>query len=128
MQEPEGRPSGRTPALALALAIASAGTALAAEATVAIRLDRKGERVSPLICGCSLPAPGTPGARSILREIVRNRSFETPPPGKPLPMPRAWRKPPGWELVSSGAMRRIVRRKVDGKDPLVVVRRARWGD
>ena len=128
MQEPEGRPSGRTPALALALAIASAGTALAAEATVAIRLDRKGERVSPLICGCSLPAPGTPGARSILREIVRNRSFETPPPGKPLPMPRAWRKPPGWELVSCGAMRRIVRRTVDGKDPLVVVRRARWGD
>jgi len=115
-------------ALATLLAVALGSSLVAAEARVVVRLDRAAGRASPLLYGCSLPGPGAPGAPVLLAGLLRNGSFETPSPPKPLRMPRAWGEPRGWQLLSCGPRRLLVRNDQKADEPLILAAQERWGD
>jgi len=101
--------------------------AAAPEAAFTIHLDRSAGAASPLLYGCSLAAPGSPQARLLSPELLRNGSFEMIPPGKVLPyLPEGWSAAPGWQLVSCGPKRIIVRSEPGYDDPLVLVRGRLW--
>lgn len=107
-------------------AAASAAMGGSPDVTVSVRLDREVGVASPLLYGVSLPAPGTPGARQLLPELVRNRSFESAPPGKPLKLPKAWTAAPGWAFVRRGARLFIVRETLGANAPLLIRSRQPW--
>ncbi len=94
--------------------------------TVDVRLDREVGAASALIYGCSLPAPGTPGARALLPERVRNGSFEAAPQGIPLVLPERWGDAPGWDFQARGEKQVIVRTRLGRGQPLLVMQDKRW--
>ena len=110
----------------LAPCVAMAGAAPPGAATVTVRLDQHAGRASPLVFGCSLPAPGTPGADALLPELLRNRSFEKVELAGPKRMPEGWSKGRGWQLFAFGGKHVIVRSERDSDDPLVLLRRQAW--
>lgn len=110
---------------ALALAPSFRGAA-APVAQVTVHVDRPVGRASPWLFGCSLPAPGTPGADALLPDLLRNGSFETAPEGKHEPLPESWGRPRGWELLSFGSTHVLVRRELGLESPLVLVGRRHW--
>jgi len=114
--------------LALASAFATGGEAPPAEIAVSVHLDRPVGQSSPLLYGCSLPAPGAPGASRLLPELLRNRSFEEAPPGKVLRLPGVPGKARGWQLLLCGPERMLVRRHFGKDDPLVLAGRREWRD
>jgi len=119
---------GRRPLVAAscALAIAAAG---AGEPDARL-LVQPGHRIPfpTRIFGCSLPAPGSPGARLFLPELVRNGSFERPALRGPLPTPPGWMPSEGWELRACGGRMVIVRTSQESDQPLVLVGKRKWRD
>jgi len=93
---------------------------------IAIHVDRPENKVSPLLFGCSLPAPGTPGADALLPELLRNRSFEKVAWIGPKAMPEGWNQARGWQLFEFGGRHAIVRADRTLDEPLVILRRRNW--
>ncbi|HPD17827.1 MAG TPA: hypothetical protein PLE19_23055 [Planctomycetota bacterium] len=93
---------------------------------VTIHVDRPENKVSPLLFGCSLPAPGTPGADALLPELLRNRSFEKVAWVGPKAMPEGWNQARGWQLFEFGGRHAIVRADRTLDEPLVILRRRNW--
>ena len=105
-----------------------AGAATPDEARVVVHLDRPADTVSALLAAGVLPAPGTPGAASLLPQLVRNPSFEETPEATSLPLPKAWGTVEGWDYVTAGSKRMLVRRRRGpGHDVLLLASRKRWG-
>lgn len=112
----------------LALGAASARAGAAPVAAVSIDLGRPAGKVSPFLFGCSLPAPGTPGAAALLPELLRNGSFEKGTLTGPKRMPEGWRKGRGWQLFAFGGKHLIARTERDRDEPLLLLGNRRWPD
>jgi alpha-N-arabinofuranosidase len=122
-----GRLTDMLPVLVALAAVPIHGTAATGKpVTVNVRLDREAGAASPLIYGCSLPAPGTPGARALLPELVRNGSFEAPPQGIPLVLPERWGDAPGWDFQARGEKQVIVRTGLGRGQPLLIMQDKKW--
>lgn len=93
---------------------------------VVIHVDRREAKASPLLLGCSLPAPGVPGADALLPELLRNRSFERVAWVGPKAMPEGWNQARGWQLFEFGGRHAIVRADRHLDEPLVILRRRTW--
>ena len=124
-------PRARLPLAVLGLWLAVRGMGADAptpEIAFTVRLDRPMGVASPLLYGCSLPAPGTPGASVLSPELLRNGSFEATASGKPLPLPAEWGERPGWELRSCGSRRIVVHNRQGEECPLILVGNRLWKD
>ncbi len=115
-------------ALCLAVRVAAAGAAPPPMARLTVHLAGSAGGVSPLLFGCALPAPGTPGAQALLPELLRNRSFEKAALAGPKPMPEAWSKGRGWQLFAVGGKHVIVRTQRRPDEPLVLLGKRKWAD
>ncbi|MFP4057075.1 MAG: hypothetical protein ACLF0G_09430 [Candidatus Brocadiia bacterium] len=105
--------------------VACAGNA-PREVDIAVHLGGRARHASPLLYGCSLPAPSAPAARALLPNLLRNGNFEQSPATEPLPMPGEWEAPGGWRLLSAGSKRIIVRDRPGAGEPLILAEGRRW--
>lgn len=115
-------------AIRLAILVMAAAAAGGEPAAVTVHLDRPATDVAAWLAAGVLPAPGTPGAASLLPQLVRNPSFEQMPKPTSLRLPEAWGKAEGWDYVTAGSKRMVVRRRRGrGKDVLLLASKKRWG-
>lgn len=116
----------REPCRLAMVVLCACGAVAAGDVQIAVQVDHRVGLASPLLYGCSLPAPATPGASALLPELIRNGSFESVASGEPLEVPSAWGAAKGWALLSCGARRVIVREALGSDAPLLLVSRERW--
>ena len=117
--------------LTVLVAVSVTSSAAPTDIEVVVHLDKPIAHASPLLHGHALPGPGDARAAALVPQLLRNRSFESTPPGTPRPIPKEWAPAAGaaagWQLLSCGAKRVLVRRALGQGDALLLAPRKRWG-